>query len=268
MNRKAAAQLGGGIVACVLALGCSQGATTPELMPTPTPTRSVAALPKKPAPVPAPRALTLPVGHKMNPAQWCNTYAAAFLELDAKRDKITELRRNKYKNGVVLDNTKRKARADAIWAEVAAFDPGQAIADALASLPHSSYEEAALAAPDGANANPVNVDMWRAYDKVGRARDYYEEEWNSTLLGPDDADGARSYASRSLTEAIGTPSTGKPGSGKTGLCYVQQPWEKSSNGTETGGTGGIRGGGSSAGCEYHGRPRATWKVWRWGDWSC
>jgi hypothetical protein len=202
----------------------------------------------------------------MTPAQWCNTYAKVYIQLEAKRDKISELRRTQYKNGVALDNTKRTAQADALWAEVAAFDPGQAIADALVSLPHSSYKEAALAAPDGANANPVNVDMWHAYDDVGRARDYYEEEWDSTLLGPDDADGARSYASSTLTDAIGKPPTGKPGSGKTGLCYVQQPWEPQRATKGTSGTGST--GAGSAGCEYHGRPRATWKVWRWGDWSC
>ncbi|MFC5008427.1 hypothetical protein ACFPIJ_62785 [Dactylosporangium cerinum] len=197
----------------------------------------------------------------MTPADWCTTYAEAFMQLEAKRDQINELRGTQYKNGVALDNTGRKAQADALWAEVAAFDPGQAIADALVSLPHSSYKEAALAAPDGADANPVNVAMWRAYDHVGRARNYYVEKWNSSLLGPDDAAGARSYASSTLTDAIGKPSTGKPGSGKTGLCYVQQPYED-----QAGGIGGA--GGGSVGCEYRGRPRATWKVWRWGDWSC
>lgn len=199
----------------------------------------------------------------MTPARWCTSYAQVFLQLDAKRDKITGLRRNQYKNGVALDNTGREAQADAIWAEVEAFDPGQAIADALLSLPHASYEEAALAAPDGANNNPVNVDMWHAYDKVGRARDYYVEEWNSSLLGPDDAGEARSYASNTLVDAIGEPPNGKPGSGKTGLCYVQQPYKD-----EPGGKGTGSAGSGSAGCEYHGRPRATWKVWRWGDWSC
>ncbi|MEU2614230.1 hypothetical protein ABZ570_22005 [Micromonospora sp. NPDC007271] len=167
---------------------------------------------------------------------------------------------------VALDNSKREAQADALWAEVEAFDPGQAIADALVSLPHSSYEEAALAAPDGADANPVNVDMRHAYDKVGKARDSYEEEWNSSLLGPDDAGDAHFYASRSLTEAIGEPPNGEPGSGKTGLCYVQQPWKTQRATKGTGGAGSA--GGGSAGCEYHGRPKATWKVWRWGDWSC
>jgi hypothetical protein len=202
----------------------------------------------------------------MTPAQWCNTYAKVYIQLEAKRDKISELRRPQYKNGVQLDNTKRKAQADALWAEVEAFDPGPAIADALASLPHSSYNEAALAAPDGANANPVNVDMWRAYDKVGKARDYYEAEWSRRLLAPDGADDARSYASKILTDAIGEPPNGKPGSGKTGLCYVQQPWKTQRVTKGTGGAGSAGGGG--AGCEYHGRPKATWKVWRWGDWSC
>lgn len=243
LSKKAAAWVGGGIAASVLVLGCGQGSTKP-----------------------APTALALPAGHKMTPAKWCTTYAEVFLQLETKRDKIVDLRSSQYKNGVALDNTKRTAQADALWAEVEAFDPGQAIADALVSLPHSSYVEAALAAPDGANANPVNVAMWHAYDDVGRARDRYVEEWDSSLLGPEDAGGARSYASSTLTDAIGTPPNGKPGSGKTGLCYVQQPYKDQPGGKGTGGT--VSTGGGSVGCEYHGRPRATWKVWRWGDWSC
>ncbi|WP_170208432.1 hypothetical protein [Micromonospora pisi] len=202
----------------------------------------------------------------MTPAQWCTTYAETFIQLQAKSDRISDLRRTEYKNGVALDNTKRKLQADALWAEVEAFDPGQAIADALISLPHSSYKEAALAAPDGADANPVNVDMWHAYDQVGKARDNYVEKWNSSLLGPDDAGDARFYGSHTLIDAIGEPPNGKPGSGQTGLCYVQQPWESQSGGDGTGDTAST--GGGSTGCEYHGRPRATWKVWRWGDWSC
>lgn len=234
-------------------------------LPSPTPW-SAPTVPPRPTPSPTPTALVLPAGHKMTPAAWCTTYAETFIQLQAKSDKISELRRTQYKNGVALDNTTRKAQADALWAEVEAFDPGQAIADALVSLPHSSYEEAALAAPDGADANPVNVDMWHAYDNVGRARDSYVEKWNSSFLGPDDAGDARFYASRGLIDAVGRPPTGKPGSGKTGLCYVQQPWENQSRRTGTGGTAST--GGGSGGCEYHGRPRGTWKVWRWGDWSC
>ncbi|WP_446215712.1 hypothetical protein [Micromonospora sp. IBHARD004] len=106
------------------------------------------------AAAPAPTALAIPAGHKMTPAKWCTTYAKVFIQLGAKRDKISDLRGTQYKNGVALDNTKRTAQADALWAEVEAFDPGQAIADALVSLPHSSYEEAALAAPDGAKRQP------------------------------------------------------------------------------------------------------------------
>ncbi|GAB3169154.1 hypothetical protein FHX75_12660 [Micromonospora palomenae] len=265
MSKKPAAWVGG-IAAVVLVLGCGQGATKPEAAPTPTPTRSAVALPTMPEPEPAPTALTLPPGRKMTPARWCTTYAKTFIQLEAKGDKISDLRRTQYKNGVELDNSKREAQADALWAEVEAFDPGQAIADALVSLPHTSYKEAALAAPDGADANSVNVDMWHAYDLVGKARESYEEEWNSSLFGPDDAGDAHFYASNSLTEAIGEPPNGKPGSGKTGLCYVQQPWQNQSGARGTGGTGST--GGGSVGCEYHGRPKGTWKVWRWGDWSC
>lgn len=254
------------VLCCGRALSQSQTQQAPAPAPTPTLTWSAPAAPTRPKPSPMPSALVLPAGHKMTPAKWCTTYAEVFLQLEAKRDKISELRRAQYKNGVALDNTKREAQADAVWAEVEAFDPGQAIADALVSLPHSSYKEAALAAPDGANANPVNVDMWRAYDKVGRAQDYYVEEWDSTLLGPDDAGGARSYASSTLADAIGKPPNGKPGSGDTGLCYVQQPYKNQSGGTGTGAT--VSTGGGSGGCEYRGRPRGTWKVWRWGDWSC
>jgi hypothetical protein len=217
-------------------------------------------------PSPAPSALALPAGVKMTPAKWCGTYAKTFLTITATREKIEYLRRPKRKNGFELDNTARNARADKLWAQVEAFDPGRAIADALVSLPHTSYKEAALAAPDGASDNWVNVAMWHAYDNVGRARDNYTEEWNSTLLGPDDADGARFYGLLSMTEAVGEPPTKKPGSGRTGLCYVQRPWNNSSGGG-SGGT--VSGGGASGGgCEYHGRPKGTWKVWRWGDWNC
>ncbi|WCN81552.1 hypothetical protein [Micromonospora sp. LH3U1] len=251
------------VLCCGRALSQSEHAAAPAPTPTPVLTSSAPAAPTLTKPSPPPTALVLPAGHKVTPAKWCTSYAQVFLQLEAKSDKISDLRGNQYKNGVALDNTKREAQADALWAEVEAFDPGPAIADALVSLPHSSYEEAALAAPDGADANRVNVDMWHAYDKVGRARDYYVEEWDSSLLGPDDADGARSYASNTLTDAIGEPPNGKPGSGKTGLCYVQQPYKDEPVGKGTGSAGG-----SSAGCEYHGRPKATWKVWRWGDWSC
>ncbi|MCI4066289.1 hypothetical protein MRQ36_28550 [Micromonospora sp. R77] len=227
MSKKPVTWLGA-TAAVVVALGCGQGATKPVTAPTPALTRSAEALSTTPDPEPAPTALTLPPGRKMTPATWCTTYAKTFIHLAAQGDRISDLRRTQYKNGVALDNSKREAQADALWAEVEAFDPGQAIADALVSLPHSSYNEAALAAPDGADANPVNVDMWHAYDLVGKARESYEEEWNSSLLGPDDAGDAHFYASNNLTEAIGEPPNGKPGSGKTGLCYVQQPWENQS----------------------------------------
>jgi hypothetical protein len=214
---------------------------------------------------PSPTALSLPAGRKMTPAQWCNTYARVYVNLTAVREKAEKLYRPLRKNGFELDNTARNAQAKKLMEPVNNFDPGQSIADAIASLPYRTAKEAALAAPGGADANQANVDMWYAYEDVGRAQENYTQKWNSTILGPDDAAGARFYGMLGMTDAVGDPPSSKPGSGRTGLCYVQKPWDSSSRrGSGTGsGSGGV-----SGGCSYHGKPKATWKVWRWGDWNC
>jgi hypothetical protein len=266
--------LGIGVFGMVLLCGKAMSAP-PKPAATPTPLQTVTYTPRpaytntytqppastRVAPSPLPTALVLPIGRRMAPGKWCTTYAKTFSSLARQSEQVEVLRRPRSKNGVKLDNSKRWTQADALYAKITAYDPGQAIADAIASLPYKTHEQAALAAPDGANENEVNVDMWYAYDDVGRAEMRYTQKWNSTLLAPDDKADAHDMGRTALTNAIGTPPTSKPGSGETGLCYVQKPYA-------TSGGGSVSSGSSGGGCSYHGRPRATWKVWRWGDWSC
>jgi hypothetical protein len=59
------------------------------------------------------------------------------------------------------------------------------------------------------------------------------------------------------------------GGGANGLCFVAEPWVAVPPSVTSGsGSGGRVTDFDGGGCTWNGRPRATWKIWRWGDWSC